>query len=922
MNSLWRLRGLALALCLAIACPAIADEVDAFDSDDAFAESKDDKKDDKKEEKKKNGKNDPKAAAAPAEKPGDDKPFDTVIKDMEESKGLFTVYRKADENKTLIEIQPSQLDKLYLFSISVDQAVGERGFYAAQMGGDFPFYFRKVGKTIQWVQKNTSFTAEPNTPAARATARSFPNAILAAAKIQSKPHGERKSYLIDATELFAGKDIAGIAVGLSQAYQPTNFTYDKEKSSVSAAKAFPENMLFDLSLHYQTENARTPSITLADARSVPVLLKYGISQLQDVAAFKPRPADDRIGHFHTVQQDFTSDKPYTPYTRYINRWHIEKTDPAAALSPAKEPIVFWLENTIPLEYRKYFEEGVLMWNQAFEKIGIQNALVVKQQPDSADWDPADVRYNTIRWFAGVDAAFAIGPSRANPFTGQIYDADIGFSEGIIRNARRLGEEYVSPVSMESEQQPLMWAFGRSARHQCTYATGLSEQAALANTMLDVRGNYTPEMQEKLMKEYIVEVTAHEVGHTLGFRHNFRASSVLSLNDLHDAAKTSTVGQSSSVMDYNPVMVAPDGKPQGEFCPTTLGPYDYWAVEYAYANVGNEALGAIAARAASDPNLPYSTDEDALGTYSAMSIDPFANQYDQSTDPLAYFRERVGLVKELWAGMEGSLARPGEGYQVMRRALSRSMSEMNRSLLTSSKFIGGIYHVRDHVGDPGARSPYTPVPAAKQREALEFLAENAFGAKAFVLAPSLHNKLAVERLPALDWTSYYGIQRLDYPWHDAVLNLQRGVLARLHHPVTLGRIQDNELRFAAGERPFRMNDMFTSLSNTIWSELDGGDAEITSLRRNLQREHLRQLTRLALREVPPTQGPFGQAAAAQPPLPEDATTLARATLSRIQTKITTKLGGKAALDATTRAHLVETRARIEKVLDAQMQASVN
>ncbi len=211
MKSTWRLGALALALCATLACPVIAGDVEAFGSDGVSAESKDGNgKSDKK------GKGDPKSAAT-AEKPGDDKPFDTVTKDMEELKGLFTVYRKADENKTLIEIAPEQLDKLYLFSISVDQAVGERGFYAAQMGADFPFFFRKVGKNIQWVQKNTSFLAEPGTPAARATARSFPNAILASAKLQSKPHAERKSYLIDATELFAGKDVAGIAVGLSQA---------------------------------------------------------------------------------------------------------------------------------------------------------------------------------------------------------------------------------------------------------------------------------------------------------------------------------------------------------------------------------------------------------------------------------------------------------------------------------------------------------------------------------------------------------------------------------------------------------------------------------------------------------------------------------------------------------------------------------
>ena len=139
----------------------------------------------------------------------------------------------------------------------------------------------------------------------------------------------------------------------------------------------------------------------ANARSVPLVVQYDLSTLKQTG-YKPREADDRLGHFHTVHQDFTSDRPSTPYVRYITRWNLEKSDPAAPLSPPSEPIVFWLENTIPVEYRESIKEGTLLWNKAFERVGFKDAVVVKQQPDSADWDAADTRYNTIRWFAGVD----------------------------------------------------------------------------------------------------------------------------------------------------------------------------------------------------------------------------------------------------------------------------------------------------------------------------------------------------------------------------------------------------------------------------------------------------------------------------------------------------------------------------------------
>src|SRR5262249_42858944 len=308
---------------------------------------------------------------------------------------------------------------------------------------------------------------------------------------------------------------------------------------------------------------------------------------------------------------------------------------------------------------------------------------------------------------------------------------------------------------------------------------------------------------------------------------FRASTILKVDDLNNVQKTEEMGQTSSVMDYNPVVIASKGEKQGHFLTPTLGPYDYWAIEYAYKPIeGAEKaeLAKIASRAA-DPMLPYATDEDARGTFSPLAIDPLANQYDQSSDPLAYYRQRLGIVNELWTSMESKLVKPGEGYQVLRRSFNRGANEYNRALLTSSKFIGGIYHVRDHAGDPNGRPPYTPVPASKQREALEFLRTYAFSEKAFQLPPGLLNKLAIDRQEGLDFISYFNVQRLDYAWHDAVLNLQRNVLNRLYHPVLLARMEDNELRFGPQEMPFTMADLFKGLDTAIWSELDTNPAKI-------------------------------------------------------------------------------------------------
>jgi hypothetical protein len=860
---------------------------------------------------------------APQPTPPPEKPFAEVIKDAEVIKGLFTLYRK--DEKVWLEILPEQFDKIYLCSPTLDSAIGERGFFASMMIGEFAFTFHKLGKNVQFIQKNVNYRAAEKTPIQRAVSRSFADSIIGSAPAASLPHPERKSQLVELNGIMLS-DIPLIGYYLEATYR-WPYRLDAKNGAFGMVKGFPQNIEIEAMLNFAIERPPVPPLMPSpapvqmppppvappDVRSLQFRIHYSLSTLPETG-YRARLADDRVGHFLAMFQDFTSDDEYTPYVRYVTRWNLEKSDPNAELSPPKRPIVFWLENTIPVKYRKAIADGVLMWNKAFERIGFKGVIEVKQQPDDADWDPADVRYNTVRWFVASDSSFAIGPSRVNPYTGEIYDADIGFAENLTRFARQEFDGFVQPLVEQQPNGMVEFRWKPNMRMMCNQARGAVQQAAFGHSLLMARGLLANGAEaEKYINDFLTMVAAHEVGHTLGLRHNFRASTLNQLDKLQDPATATEKGLTGSVMDYIPVNLAPQGGKQGQFWQTTLGPYDYWAIEYAYKPIAGSKpadelpeLRKLAARVA-DPSLAYGTDEDSFGI-SPVGLDPRTNQWDFGDDPLAYYTERIKLVREVIAGLETKAAKEGEGYQSLRRGFNRAFGELAISLLNTNKYIGGVYHHRDHVGDPNGRLPYEPVPAAKQRQALDLLKSAAFGPKSFEFPPSLLNKLAVERFADFEG-SIYRAQRLDFPIHQQVLALQRVLLDRIYNPIVLARLQDAEVKYANPRDAFTMADMFEGLQEAIWSDLKpGGAGQINSFRRAVQREHLKRLTRLVLRVDNNT--------------PEDASTLSRYGLTQLRVRIQQALANGKTVHTTTRAHLLESAARIDETLKAQQQRMIN
>jgi len=795
------------------------------------------------------------------------------------------------------------------------------------MAGEAPIIFHQQGKNIQLIVKNTRFVAQEGTPMQRAVARSFSDSILGSTKIESLPHPERKSVLVDLGALLL-TDLPMLSYDLEATFR-VGYRFDPKNSAFGTLKAFAQNVEVETLAHYATERPPLPPIptpgstpppmpppprNLPDVRSMIFHLRYSITE-PPKTGYRPRLADDRVGHFFDRVEDYSDDLRYTTARRFISRWHLEKQDPSATRSRPRQPIVFWLENTIPVKYRDALRDGILMWNKAFERIGFVDAIEVKQQPDDADWDPADVRYNTIRWFAGYpDPGFAQGPSRTNPMTGQIYDADIRFSESITRFFRREINEEITPLSMPWEYQaprPFVAPWSRStARYFCDYADGAVRGAEFAFDLLVGRG-MDPESPEadKFIKDFLREIAAHEVGHTLGLRHNFRASTIHTLDQAQDPEITSHEGLTGSVMDYIPTNIAARGAKQGEYHQSTLGPYDYWAIEYAYKIIDARTpeaeepeLRKIASRAA-DPKLAYATDEDA-GFGPGLDMDPAVNRFDLGSDPMKYYAHRVELAKEIWANMEKKLEKPGEGYQVLRRSFNSALGEAGYALFLSSKYIGGVYYRRDHVGDPGNRLPFEPLSAARQKEALKLLRDNLFAPNAFQFSPRLLNKLANERFP--DWSNFSSmLTRSDVPIHQMVLTLQRQVLDRIFHPILLSRIQDSEVKVAPTEA-FSLGLLFGGIQDSVWAELKSpaGSLNINSYRRSLQREYLRKMIGMVLRDAA---------------VPEDARTMSRQSLVSLRSQLqgaVTKPG--LTMTPEVRAHLGESVARIDEALKANMQ----
>ncbi len=867
-------------------------------------------------------------AAAATAPPGPQPPFATVIKEARRIEGPLVLWQK--DEKLWIELAPEQFDKPFLLSPKLRTGVGEgmllgglMAFPVSGAGGTQLIEFVRVHNTVRMQARNTDVFANPGTPEARAVAASYSASLLGATPVASQPHPERKRILIDATSLFLN-DLLGVGMQLQRMYRQ-GYSLERSNTTITAARGSAEATVIETLNHYFTGSISTyafgppgvpqppPQVPrwLPDTRSMLIGHHYSISPLP-AKMMAARRADARIGHFTATTLNFSDDLSHTPRQRIIARWRLEKKDPAAEVSEPVKPITFWIDRNVPLQYRETVKDAILEWNKAFDRIGFRNAIVVRQQADDATFDTLDTGYASVRWMANADSSFtAIGPSHIDPRSGEILDADVAIESMTSRASRAervqvLGSRSLAegaPALPGTSMQPDFAAqpFGdKLAPHAfCTHGLVGAEQLSYMLDVIDARGETSPgdPLTQRFVLAHIKDTVMHEIGHALGLRHNFRASRVYSEAQLADPEFTSANGTSGSVMDYTPVNLARPGAKGGAPFQSTLGPYDHWAIEYAYrpmppdttAEQEEVELLRIASRSA-EPLLAYGSDEDSY-----VGLDPETVQWDLGADPLAFAAKRLAIARDLFKRQETRILPGDRDYAVLRRSLGYAIGDTYRAVGVLARHIGGVRTLRDHPGS--GRDPLQPVAADVQRGALDLIVRHVLSIEGLSITPALQRKLAPDYLERME----IGVVT-DYAVPQRLLDLQRAVLAYLLSDMVAARVLDNVTKVDRPRDAFRLSELYVRLTQEVWSEL-AQSGTTSPARRELQRDHVTRLAAVLLRS-----SVFQRA---------DARSLMREDAHALLARIDVRLKKPAALDAESRAHLRESAEMLRQALAAKV-----
>jgi hypothetical protein len=863
------------------------------------------------------------------EEPKKDKTIDEVVKDYEKLPGFLTLYRKKETGKDTIyaEVKEDQIGKLMLLQTTASTGNGDE-VIAGDPINDIVFKLTRLqDDRLVITIPNWNYQADAKTPMGKAVKRSFPDGYLSTFRIEAR-QTDRKSMLIDVSDFFRG-DFAQISQALngggggSLLGLPVGAMYsiDREKTYIAMVKSFPENVVVYTQYHF-LRGGRSGGSALADPRSLPLTVVYNLFALPNDSVtykptngFMPRRADGRVGYFTTEFTNLDDDSKEDPTVRYIQRWDLKKKDPNASLSDPVKPIVFWLDNAIPLEYRDAVKKGVLNWNKGFEKIGIKNALEVKQMPDDADWDHADGRYNIVRWVVTPEDSsrftVAIALARTNPLTGQILSASVSVDAGWTRFSKLERRRLIAPAVSYAKGAEIGADIFEEARERGENVDEALKQLQRGAFRCEIGGDgqyqraWMGDLARRMIhdgenpisdlaytNQMLVETVTHEMGHIMGLRHNFVGSTQFTLEQLKNPTLVAQHGIGASVMDYNNFNISAVKAKGVDFYSQTIGVYDEWAIDYGYRTFSNSVEEASRLKEiASLSNMPghqYQSDEQAI-----VGIDPRVTRFDMSAQTLDYWEKMLQLSRYLMLNLDKREPKRGESYWEFTRNLNGLINQYANAAGIASRHIGGVELNRNYKGDANERPTLLPVAPTKQKQALRLLNSYIFAPDALTLPERYYDRQTTDPFS-------FSLSQ-DFPVGDQIAAIKRVALTRLFSPGVLRRISNAE--YKSGGNPTQtltLPELFSSVTGNIWAELQQRK-NISSQRRQLQRVYADTMTDMITKSSS---------------VPDDAKMLARETLRDLKTTLVVARGN-ATLDTYTKLHIADTLIKIDRALNAQL-----